>query len=132
MATILVTDDDTACRETILKTLEREGHTLQSASNVDAAIQAVKREQFDLIVCDYRMPGKTGLDLLRELDDLGFHVPVLLVSAFADTQTETTAKKFGAIALLRKPFRRQELIEHTARAIPSPQNGSARSLEPGR
>src|SRR5262245_58328951 len=63
MATILVTDDDTVCRETILKTLEREGHTLEAACDVDSAIEAVKRTHFDLIVCDYRMPEKTGLDL---------------------------------------------------------------------
>jgi CheY-like chemotaxis protein len=88
MATILVTDDDIACRETILKTLEREGHILQGACDVDAAIKAVKQQQFDLIVCDYRMPGKTGLDLLQELSALGSHVPVLMVSAFADSQTE--------------------------------------------
>jgi DNA-binding NtrC family response regulator len=117
MATILVTDDDIACRETILKTLEREGHILQGACDVDAAIKAVKQQQFDLIVCDYRMPGKTGLDLLQELSALGSHVPVLMVSAFADSQTEAAAKKFGAIALLRKPFRRSQLLEFAALAM---------------
>jgi len=117
MATILVTDDDTACRETILKTLQREGHTLQGACDVDAAIAAIKQQPFDLIVCDYRMPGKTGLDLLKELSELGAHIPVLLVSAFADPQTEAAAKKFGAFALLRKPFRRSQLLEYAALAL---------------
>jgi DNA-binding NtrC family response regulator len=117
MATILVTDDDTACREIVLKTLEREGHILWGACDVDTAIQAVKIQRFDLIVCDYRMPGKTGLDLLLELTALGSHVPVLMVSAFADPQTEATAKKLGAIALLRKPFRRSQLLECAALAL---------------
>ena len=117
MATILVTDDDTACRETILKTLEREGHILRGACDVDTAIQAVKQQHFDLIVCDYRMPGKTGLDLLAELGALGSCVPVLLVSAFADSQTEATAKELGAIALLKKPFRRSQLLECAALAL---------------
>lgn len=117
MATILVTDDDTACRETILKTLEREGHTLECAVDVDTAIQAVRRKHFDLIVCDYRMPGKTGLDLLVELQALGSQVPVLIVSAFADAQTEASATKLGAVALLKKPFRRQQLLDCTAHAL---------------
>ena len=117
MATILVTDDDRECRETILRTLEREGHTLEGASNVDEAIAAIKRRQFDLIVCDYRMPGKTGLDLLLELSELGSRVPVLLVSAFADLQIETTARRLGAVALLRKPFRRQQLLDFAAVAM---------------
>jgi DNA-binding NtrC family response regulator len=117
MATILVTDDDTNCRESILKTLERGGHTLEGASDVDGAMKAIQRRRFDLIVCDYRMPGKTGLDLLIELEESGTRIPVLMVSAFADPQTEAAAKKLGAIALLKKPFRRQQLLECAALAL---------------
>lgn len=117
MATILVTDDDTVCRETILRALERAGHTPEGASGVDGAIEAIKRRHFDLIVCDYRMPGKTGLDLLMELEELGSKVPVLMVSAHADAQTEATAKKLGAVALLKKPFRRQQLLDYAALAM---------------
>jgi DNA-binding NtrC family response regulator len=112
MATILVTDDDTACRETILKTLERDGHVLEGACDVDSAIQAVRRKHFDLIVCDLRMPRKTGLDLLIELHALGSDIPVVIVSAFVDAQTEQAVTKLGAVALLRKPFRRQQLLTY--------------------
>jgi DNA-binding NtrC family response regulator len=114
MATILVTDDDTACRETILKILERDGHVLESACDVDSAIQAVKRRHFDLIVSDFRMPGKTGLDLLIELEAMGSRIPVVMVSAFADAQTEAAATKLGAVALLKKPFRRRQLLEYAS------------------
>jgi DNA-binding NtrC family response regulator len=117
MAKILVTDDDTECRETIRKTLEREGHTLESACDVDTAIEAVKQGQFDLIVCDFRMPGKTGIDLLKELLELDSHVPVLMVSAFADAQTEAAALEYGAVGLLKKPFRRRQLLEYAALAL---------------
>jgi DNA-binding NtrC family response regulator len=118
MATILVTDDDAVCRESIVKTLAREGHILEGASDVDAALEAIKRRHFDLIVCDYRMPGKTGIDLLAELEERGTRIPVLIVSAFADPQTEASAKKLGAIGLLRKPFRRQQLLDSAAQALP--------------
>jgi len=117
MATILVIDDDTVGRETILKTLERQGHTLESASGVDQAIETIKRRQFDFVVCDYRMPGKSGLDFLVEMDALGSHVPILIVSAFADAQTEAAARKLGAIGLLKKPFRRKELLAYAALAM---------------
>jgi DNA-binding NtrC family response regulator len=117
MATILVTDDDTICRESILKTLERGGHTLEGARDVDEALEAIQRRRFDLIVCDFRMPGKTGLDLLVQLNELGTRVPVLMVSAFADPQTEAAAIKLGVVALLKKPFRRQQLLECTALAL---------------
>jgi DNA-binding NtrC family response regulator len=117
MATILVIDDDTVGRDSIVKTLERQGHTLEGASGVDQAIETIKRRQFDLVVCDYRMPGKSGLDFLVELGALGSHVPVLIVSAFADARTEAAARKLGAIGLLKKPFRRRELFAYAALAL---------------
>jgi len=117
MGLILIADDDRTCRDSIQKTLEREGHTVESAGSVDSAMQAATQHTFDLIVCDYRMPGKTGLDLLTELREKGSQVPVLMISAFADADTEETAKRLGARALLRKPFRRQELLDYAFHAL---------------
>jgi len=117
MGLILVADDDRDCRDSIQKTLEREGHTVEGAGDVDSAMLAAGRQAFDLIVCDYRMPGKTGLDLLAELKEKGSQVPVLMISALADAHTEATAMQLGARALLRKPFRRQELLDHAFHAL---------------
>jgi two-component system response regulator FlrC len=119
MGMILVTDDDTTCRNSIQKILEREGHVVESAADVDHALEAVGRRNFDLIVCDYRMPGKTGLDLLAELRRMHSTTPVLMISAFADSETEAEAKRLGAEELLRKPFRRQELVDYALRHIHS-------------
>jgi DNA-binding NtrC family response regulator len=114
---ILIADDDRTCRDSIQKTLEREGHTVEGAGDVDSAVRAAAQHAFDLIVCDYRMPGKTGLDLLAELQREGSQVPVLMISAFADADTEATAKRLGARAFLKKPFRRQELLDYTHDAL---------------
>jgi len=115
--TILVTDDDSACRDTIQKALEREGYQVESAVGVDDAVRAINRRRFDLIVCDYRMTGKTGFDLLAELKGREPHIPVLMVSAYVDVVTEAGAVQLGAAGLLRKPFRLRQLIESVARAI---------------
>jgi DNA-binding NtrC family response regulator len=117
MGRILVTDDDTTCRTSIQKILEREGHVVEGAEDVDHALQAMERRHFDLIVCDYRMPGRSGLDFLSELRRLQSEVPVLLISAFADSETEAEAKRLGARDLLRKPFRRQELVDHALKYL---------------
>ena len=114
MGSILVADDDKTCRDSIQKTLEREGHVVEGASDVDSALDAIGQHPFDLIVCDYRMPGKTGLDLLIELRRRRSEVPVLMISAFADAETEEAAKQLGALELLKKPVRRQQLIERAA------------------
>lgn len=117
MGMILVADDDRTCRDSIQKTLERAGHTVEGAADVDSAIRAAGERAFDLIVCDYRMPGKTGLDLMAELNEIGSQVPVLMISAFADTHTEAEATRLGAQAILKKPFRRQELLDCAFHAL---------------
>jgi DNA-binding NtrC family response regulator len=117
MESILITDDDRGCRDTIKMALEREGYLVESAAGVDDALCAIHRRSFDLIVCDFRMPGKTGLELLAELHERGPQIPVLMVSAYADAATEAAITRLGGAGLLRKPFRRQELIDSVARAI---------------
>src|SRR5262245_50165230 len=115
MATILVADDDKTCRDSMQKVLQREGHTVQTAESVDGALDALGNGQFDLVVCDYRMPGKTGIDLLVELRHKQSQVPVLMISAYADALIEATILRLGALELLKKPIRRQELVARTAR-----------------
>ena len=117
MGNILVADDDRTCRDSIQKVLEREGHKVQGAEDVDTALEAMRLGQFDLLVCDYRMPGKTGIDLLLELRKQQSQVPVLMISAFADANTEAAVMELGALELLKKPIRRQELINSAHRVL---------------
>ena len=114
---ILVADDDTTCRASIQKVLEREGHTVRTAENVDSALAALRLYHFDLVVCDYRMPGKTGLDLLIELKRQQASVPVLMISAYADAPAEKAILQLGALELMKKPIRRQELVARAARVM---------------
>jgi CheY-like chemotaxis protein len=120
MGLVLVTDDDTTCRDSIQKTLEREGHTVEGVPDVDRALEALARRHFDLIVCDYQMPGKTGLEFLAELKRTKSTIPMILISAFTDSETEATARRLGVEDLLKKPFRRRDLVEHALRLIQSP------------
>jgi DNA-binding response OmpR family regulator len=117
MGNILIADDDKTCRDSFRKVLEREGYRVETAENVDRALEALQARHFDLVVCDYRMPGKTGLDLLIELRRQEFIVPVLMISAYADTSVESAVRRLGALDVLRKPIRRQELIDRTAKVI---------------
>ena len=117
MGNILVADDDRTCRDSIQKVLEREGHTVQAAENVDGALNALDHNHFDLVVCDYRMQGKTGIDLLVELKRRQASVPVLMISAHADAVVEAAMKQLGALDLLRKPIRRSELVTRAAKAV---------------
>jgi len=117
VGSILVADDDKTCRDSIQKVLEREGHMVHTAGNVDEALEALDRNHFDLVVCDYRMPGKTGIDLLIELRRVQSSVPVLMISAYADALVEAAFIKLGALDVLKKPIRRQQLVERTAKVV---------------
>jgi len=117
MSNILIADDDKTCRDSIKKVLEREGHTVETAENVDKALEALGTTHFDLLVCDYRMPGKTGIDLLTELRRKESMTPVLMISAYADASVESAVRQLGAMDVLKKPIRRQELIDRTAKVI---------------
>jgi CheY-like chemotaxis protein len=116
VGSILVADDDKTCRDSIQKVLEREGYQVESAENVDSALEALRARPFDLVVCDYRMPGKTGIDLIRELKQQRSDIPVLLISAWADPATELRAVELGA-ETMKKPVRRQDLIDRTAKYL---------------
>jgi len=120
MGNILIADDDKTCRDSIQKVLEREGHTVHAAENVDRALERLGTDHFDLVVCDYRMPGKTGIDLLVELRSQDSAVPVLMISAFADAFVEAAVRNLGALDVLQKPIRRRELIERTKKAVGNP------------
>ena len=117
MSNILIADDDKTCRDSIKKVLEREGHIVETAENVDKALEALGTSHFDLLVCDYRMPGKTGVDLLIALRRQESGTPVLMISAYADAAVESAVRQLGALDVLRKPIRRQELIDRTAKVI---------------
>jgi len=117
MGNILVADDDKNCRDSIQKVLERAGHTVRAAGTVDSALEALAMNHFDLVVCDYRMPEKTGIDLLLELKHIRRSVPVLMFSACADAKIENAMLELGAVELMKKPIRRKELIDRTAKAV---------------
>jgi DNA-binding NtrC family response regulator len=115
MGTILVADDDRTCLESIQKVLEREGYHVELAQHVDGALQALRTRQFDLVVCDYRMPGKTGIELLQEIKREGWNVPVVMITAHIDAATEAKALQLGAMHLMKKPIRRQALLDLAAK-----------------
>ena len=116
--TILVADDDKSCRESIQKVLEREGYGVETAADVDSALEALHKRRFDLVVCDYRMPVKTGLEFLMELRQRQLQVPDVMLSADAAPEASALSpsahltfwkNRSGCTRLLTAPGRRYEV-----------------------
>jgi DNA-binding NtrC family response regulator len=114
---VLVVDDDAPSRAVVSETLAREGYQLETADRYSSAMSAHEAEPFDIVVSDIRMPGKDGLDLLRDLREAEAAPLVILITAFGDMEGAARALQGGAFEYLSKPFRPAELKATVARAI---------------
>lgn len=114
---ILVVDDEVDLREIVASELEYMGAIVSQAGNIMAADGILKQKKIDLIISDIRMPGGTGVELLKTVKARNIlYPPVILITGFADITPEEAYAE-GAEALLNKPFQLDELIQVSARLI---------------
>ncbi len=85
------------------KALERAGYTVDEAADGPAAIQKVRARRYLLVITDLKMPGASGLDVLRETKQADATIPVILLTAFGSVEEAVTAMKEGAFDFLQKP-----------------------------
>ena len=116
MARILVVDDMEVMRDSLEATLARAGHVVQTRDGGVAALAAVKKQSFDLVVTDLKMPRMDGLAFLERLRGQGCETPVIVMTAYATIKTAVEAMRKGAFDYIQKPFDAQEidlLVERT-------------------
>lgn len=113
----LVVDDEIDLREIVASELEFMGASVTQADNIFAAQKILAEQQIDLVISDIRMPGGTGVDLLKAIrSQYGSHPPVILITGFADVSAEE-AFHLGAAFLMNKPFRLDDLIRKIERLV---------------
>ena len=115
-ATLLVADDDPGLRESLQRTLMRAGYQVVLAPDGRAALDRIQGGGLDLILSDLKMPGLTGIELLRAAKALAPDVDVILLTAFGTIEEAANAMKDGAYDFITKPFRAAE-IRDPARVI---------------
>jgi two-component system response regulator HydG len=115
--TLLVADDDPGLRESLERTLSREGYRVLLAPDGQAALERLQAGGVDLIVTDLKMPGLTGLELLRAAKAIAPDIDVILLTAFGTVEEAVKAMKDGAYDFLTKPFRREQLIKLIDKAL---------------
>ena len=117
VATLLVADDDPAVRQSLERTLTREGYAVVLAPDGQAALERLQAGGVDLVLSDLKMPGLTGLELLREAKAVAPDVDVILLTAFGTVEEAVRAMKDGAYDFLTKPFQRAQLIKVVRQAL---------------
>jgi DNA-binding response OmpR family regulator len=106
---ILLADDEPALRRSVSYALEREGHAVEAVSDGEVALERARTGRFDLAILDVMMPGKSGLQVCREIRADGA-LPVILLTA-RDSELDTVVGlEAGADDYVRKPFSVAELV----------------------
>lgn len=104
MLTILVADDDATHREVLRTLLEEWGYAVREAVDGEHAVALCRKQPFDLVLMDVRMPKKSGLEALKEIKVHNPAVPVLIMTAFSEVAAAVEAIKSGAYDYLTKPL----------------------------
>jgi two-component system, OmpR family, phosphate regulon response regulator OmpR len=107
---ILVVDDDRRIRELLTSYLAGKGFRVTAAGDAGQARERMRGMTFDLLVLDVMMPGESGLELVRSLRAAADGVPVLILSALADSGDRITGLSSGSDDYLVKPFEPAELL----------------------
>src|SRR6516225_1473235 len=108
---VLVIDDDLEFRDSVARLLRTVGLHTREFSSVSDFLNADPSEGPTCLVLDVRMPGRSGLELQRDLVAANRRVPIIFITAHADVPMTVQAMTGGAIEFLTKPFRDQDLIE---------------------
>lgn len=116
-ARILFIDDDRGGREVALFNLRKEGYDVTAASDGREGLALFSAGRYDLVVTDVRMPGISGIEVLKEVHRLAPDVPVLVITAFGSVETAVEAMKAGAYDFIGKPFHRDQLLLAVEKAL---------------
>jgi FixJ family two-component response regulator len=116
-ATVLVVDDDQSIREALDSLFRSAGLAVRAFASAREFLQSEKPESPSCLVLDVRMPGLSGLDLQREMEDAEIRIPTIFITGHGDIPMSVQAMKAGAVEFLTKPFREQDLLDAVGQAL---------------
>ena len=117
---ILVVDDEPGMRAGLAEVLRRGGFQVAVTGTAEDGLARLRDDRVDLLVTDLRLPGMSGLDLLRALRDGGHDLPAVVITAHGTIEDAVAAMKLGALDFLAKPFSPADLLHLATRALDGP------------
>jgi FixJ family two-component response regulator len=109
--TVFIVDDDPSIRESLVSLLRSVGLGVKALASVAEFLNCPRPDGPTCLVLDVRLPGRSGLDLQRELSAANIELPVIFITGHGDIPMSVQAMKGGAIEFLTKPFRDQDLLD---------------------
>jgi len=119
-ARILIIDDDELVRSSLALEAEEEGYRVAVASTGEEALELGGKQSFDLVVCDIRMPGKNGLEVIEELKPLLPNVRFIVITGYASADTPVKALKLRVDDYLLKPFDGEVFLQSVRSVLERP------------
>jgi two-component system, LuxR family, response regulator FixJ len=116
-AVVHVIDDDDALRESLVFLLHTAKIDVESYASAAAFLEALPGHRLGCVITDVRMPGMSGIDLLRRLKELKIEVPVIVITGHGDVPLAVEAMKVGAVDFLEKPFDDEVLLTSVRSAL---------------
>ncbi len=114
---MLIIDDEEIVLKSCRKIFEAEGFEVVTTSNPQEGLKLVSEAAFDVILCDWMMPGFDGMDVVEEIDKRSPNSAMVMISGYPSVGRATEAMKRGAMDYVAKPFRPEEIIEVVKKAV---------------
>ncbi len=114
---VFIVDDDLSVRRSTERLVRAAGFNVQTFASAGEFLKHPRPEGPACLVLDVRMPGLNGMDLQHELNQSGFHLPIIFITGHGDIPMSVRAMKAGAVEFLTKPFRGRSLLEAIRAAL---------------
>src|SRR5678815_2464443 len=114
---ILIIDDDAEIRESLQMLLASEGLDVDMASNGEEGVLRLEESHYDLVLLDLMLPGKSGMDVYKDIRRVDATLPVVIITAMGGVETAVTAIKEGCYDFLTKPWDNDKLFVIVGNAI---------------
>lgn len=103
MAEILIIDDEKAIRKTLTEILSFEGYKIEEAADGEEGLKKFREKNYDLVICDIKMPKVDGIEFLQKAGEINPDIPVIMISGHGNIETAVEAVKKGAFDYISKP-----------------------------
>ena len=114
---VLVIDDDLAMREMLASLFREHGYRVEALARADLALARLGEQEFDVVLSDIRMPGKSGIEMVGDAKRLRPETPVILMTAFGSVASAAEAMRAGAFDYITKPFEPEAVLFALERAL---------------
>jgi len=101
---LLIAEDEPGIRNLLAQLFRAQGYTTDVAVDGLETIERLKETEYDLLLMDVNMPGRTGLEVLRHQDEVGRRIRTILMTALDEKEAMDEAKRLGVVAFFGKPF----------------------------